>query len=221
MNEYALQSGDLLVFHGTYWYSYLLEWLGHSRISHVGVYMYDPQSIDGWTHPIVVESPSKQYVLHSSYGQSAETGQTVFGVHIEPLEEVVKTYGNNNIWVRKIHAKRDSEWCRKFVETHAAVHSKPYDTTLVDWLQAELLTKYPMYFHGFDAGWTHRTDRFWCSALATYLYLRLGWIHPSVEWTIIAPFELTEQGTRLRWNVPVESSQSLDASIMDSTNLRV
>ena len=32
------------------------------------------------------------------------------------------------------------------------------------------------------------TDRFWCSALVSYIYFRLGWI-TDVNWSIIAPRE--------------------------------
>ena len=204
-------SGDLLIFHGTTWYSYLIEWFGGSRISHVGIYLHDPESWDGWDHVLVNKSSTNEYVMHSGYGRSAETGEMFFGVHIEPLEDVVKVYGESNIWVRPVHARRDDSWYAKFIEVHAAIHAKPYDTTITDWLSAEMRIHYPN-FSDNESGskgaiWYHRTDRFWCSAMVTYMYVRLGWIFPNVDWTLVAPFELTEQGKTLRWNVPVESAQ--------------
>ena len=38
------------------------------------------------------------------------------------------------------------------------------------------------------------TDRFWCSALVSYIYYRLGWIS-DVNWGLIAPRELSQENT--------------------------
>lgn len=210
MTQINMNTGDLLIFHGTSWYSYLIEWFGGSRISHVGVYLHHPERIDGLlTGPLALKSPTDQYVMHSAYGRSAETGEYIFGVHIEPFEDVVAVYGKSNVWVRKIHAKRDEDFYTRLVDAHTCLHAKPYDLTLVDWLQAEIRLKYSDHFRPIMDRWVHRTDRFWCSAMVTYLFVRLNWVFPNVDWTFVTPYELTEAGTTLRWNVPVETSQSI------------
>ena len=40
-----------------------------------------------------------------------------------------------------------------------------------------------------NVGNTHKTNTFWCSALVSYLYYKLGLIR-EVPWTIISPKEL-------------------------------
>lgn len=202
-----MQTGDLLIFHGTKWYSYILEWFGRSRISHVGIYILDPVSF-GWTQPIVIESPTKQYVLHSGYGRDAEAGGTRFGVHLEPLESVVDTYGTSNVWVRSVNAVRDDGWYKQLLAIHESIHAKPYDTELVDWLHAELRVLFPEISVELIA---HRTDRFWCSAMVTYVYVRLNWIDSRVPWTIVSPFELTEDGVSLKWQVQIGPSQLIES----------
>lgn len=195
-----LQTGDLLFFHGTAWYSYLLEWLGKSRMSHVGIYVYDPARF-GWPHPIAHESASKEYVLHAGYGLDAESSSTIFGVHLEPLTQVMTSYATNDVWVRCVNADRDEEFYRNFLEAHSRVHNKPYDTVLRDWVEAAMRENGYEMKHQPE----QRTDRFWCSALVAYVYVQLGWLSPDLEWTLVTPGELASDRTKKVWHVPVDT----------------
>jgi hypothetical protein len=190
------ETGDLILFHGQSWYSYVLEWLGRSRISHVGMIVRTPEK---YGISIAIPSASSCYVWHSAAGISAETGEYVFGVHVETLESVLDTY--HEVWIRTIHAPRNALFDRRMQWIHGRVHQKPYDLDIADWLAAEFNVWFPMY--PFTRG---RSDRFWCSALVVFVLIHLGWVHENVDWTLMAPRELTEQGVALRWQVPVSSS---------------
>lgn len=184
-----MQSGDLLLFRGNCWYSRIIEYFSGSVYSHAGIYIQNPATIG-------VALPDGDYILHSGYGKSAETGELVYGVHIQPLEEVLKEYPEDGVDVRMVHAERTSYFYRDLAEIHSKVHHLPYDTCLVDWLSAamgrELLVK----------EWYKNTHRFWCSALVAYVYSELGWVS-DVDWTLVSPGQLA--GACLRWRVPVES----------------
>ena len=68
------------------------------------------------------------------------------------------------------------------------MNGKPYDTSVGDWLRAEMRVLDPKVI------WEQRTDQFWCSALAAYLYVQLGLLPQSVPWTLVAPCEWAPGG---------------------------
>jgi hypothetical protein len=174
-----IETGDLLLFHGTGWISRTLEWVGCSKYSHVGILVKNPSFLhagleDGW------------YVLDSSWGSipDKEDNTIKFGVQLHRLDEVMSMYDPDSIFVRKIVATRDAEWYKKFKEVHDMVFNKPYDTHIVDWIMASLQLRYPI---PISPLWKN-TTRFWCSSLVSFIYLQLGWIS-DVNWTLIAPRE--------------------------------
>lgn len=189
-----MQTGDLLLFRGNYWYSRLIEYFSGSPYSHAGIFIQNPASIG-------VALPDGDYVLHSSYGKSAETGEMVYGVHIEKLEEVLKEYPQNSVDVRVIHAERTSYFYKNLAEVHTKVHHLPYDTRIYDWLCAAMGRE----LVGVKE-WYRDTHRFWCSALVAFVYIELGWVS-DVDWTLVSPGQLA--GVCLRWRVPVEVSKKI------------
>ena len=174
-----LQTGDLVLFHGSGWISKTLEWMGKSQYSHVGIIIINPCFL----HPNLENGV---YVWHSSWGEAPDNkGQKhVFGVQLQKLEDVIKEYEPHSVYVRHITAHHDVIFYQQLVAIHKEVHGKPYDLHIMDWIMAELQLYHPVEI---SALWKH-TDRFWCSALVSYIYVRLGWIK-DVNWSLIAPRE--------------------------------
>lgn len=198
------ESGDMILFHGTSWYSYVLEWFGHCRVSHVGILVRDVD-LNRMNVRVIDMDPNGWYVLHSGYGISTETGLYQFGVHIESLSRVLSQYGWNAVWIRKMHVLRNNTFVETMKRIHESIHQRPYDMSIRDWIMAEWVVWFPMFASWFPSSWYQKTDHFWCSALVIYVYARLGWVHPNLPWSILSPFECTEKGTILRWNIPVGS----------------
>jgi hypothetical protein len=58
----------------------------------------------------------------------------------------------------------------------------------MDWIAALENMKSPL---AINSMWKN-TDHFWCSAFASFVYYKLGWIL-EVNWTIISPRELSTE----------------------------
>lgn len=188
--EEEYSTGDLLLFRGNTWYSRLIEYFSGSVYSHAGILLRNPRQME-------IDLPDGDYVLHSSYGRSEETGEMVYGVHIESLDKVLESYPEGGVDIRKVHARRSVYFYRRLHDIHSTVHNKPYDTNLIDWISAMYRKKLID-----TAGWYRNTHRFWCSALVAYIYDELEWVN-DVDWTIVSPGELA--GSCLRWRIPIES----------------
>jgi hypothetical protein len=182
------------LFCGNSWISYVIEYMSGSRYSHAGILICNPREIG-------IDVEDGDYVLHSGYGESAETGQMIYGVHLERLDKVLAQYTAGSVFIRVVHAPRDKVFYERLKKIHEDVHSRPYDMNLFDWLAAWY---YGRYYE--IPGWYRNTSRFWCSALVSYVYDRLGWLY-DVDWTIVSPGELAESGRCLKWRVPVESAK--------------
>ena len=178
-----LETGDLLLFHGTGWFSSILEFIGQSKYSHVGIILKNPSFIN----------PSLEdglYVMHSSWSSTpdAEDHQQKFGVQIQLLSDVIAQYPDHSIYVRSVTVDRNDLFYTKLKEIHDTVHGKPYNLNLFDWIHAKenLGDTYPL-----SIMWKH-TERFWCSALVSYMYYKLGWIR-DLNWDLIAPREYSSK----------------------------
>jgi len=176
-----MQTGDLLLFRGEGWISTLVEYVGCSRYSHVGVLIQNPSFLhpglaDGW------------YVLDSSWGcgPDSEDHQVKFGVQLHRLEDIIQLYPYHSMYIRHITAVRDDSFYEKLKEAHAVVHNKPYDLHVMDWIAAKENMVQPFEVSSL---WKF-TDRFWCSALVSYIYVKLDWIS-ELNWSLVAPREFS------------------------------
>ncbi len=186
-----LDTGDIILFKGEFWYSKLIEYFGRSQYSHVGFVLRDPPFLD----------TKGLYLLHSSNEAfpDFEDKTTKFGVRIDKLEDIIKYDGKNcKIYSRHINFERTEEFYKNLTDIHSQIHNKPYDIKLQDWIIAKLLVD------GFEIKslekWCggQRTNTFWCSALVCYLYFRLGLLHNKfVDWTYICPGEFSKDGNKL------------------------
>ena len=190
-------TGDLLLFKGNWWISRLIEYFSGGKYSHAGILIRNPRQIG-------IDLEDGDYILHSSWGKSSETGESIYGVHIENLQDVLSQYPQGAVDIRIVHAARNPYFYHKLKGIHERVHHKSYDMNLYDWLLAASGKK-P---YGLPK-WYRITSRFWCSALVSYVYDELGWID-DIDWTLVSPSELSESGICIRWKVPVESSKPFE-----------
>lgn len=170
------ETGDIILFSDvSYIPSRIIEWVTGSKYSHVGIVLKDPVYIN----PLL----KGLYILEStgvSDISESEENKKRAGVQIRKLKSVCDQYNGAIFW-RKLHTLRDTEFYKKITEIHTMVHSRPYDLHPTDWLKSLLNNKY---------GNVQITDRFFCSALVTYIYDVLGFVAPDTPWSIIRPKDL-------------------------------
>ena len=179
-----LETGDLLLFHGTSILSTILEYFGRSKYSHIGMIIKNPKFLND-------KLKDGLYVLESSYGYKPdeEDHQIKFGVQLHKLEDIYKP---NTIYVRKLkNIIRDDIFYEKLKNIHNIIHNKPYDLHIMDWIMAEENISKPI---SINPLWKI-TNRFWCSALISYVYLRLGWVS-DVNWSLVAPCEFSSKESK-------------------------
>jgi hypothetical protein len=176
-----LETGDLLLFRGNTWISKMLEYFGKSKYSHVGMIIKS-------TNLDLNLDPNETYILHSSFGSKpdVEDNKIKYGVQIEKLTDVLQKYSNHSIYCRMIKAERDENFYEKLKEIHKEVHRKPYDLHMKDWIKALLNLENPIPINSLY----QHTDEFWCSALLSFIYFKLGWIS-ECNWSLIAPREFS------------------------------
>lgn len=173
-----LEDFDLLLFSGEYWWpSKLFEWLQWSSYSHVGLVLNSPTYIDPkLTGTYLLEAGEEDF-------PDSENGVKKFGVQITDLDRVLTNY-EGSVWVRKLKCCKDT-FHEKFKNIHSVIHNKPYDDKLLDLFRAGT---------GIEFGDCRCDKQFFCSALVTYVYSRLGVIQPNVEWSLVEPKEYADGG---------------------------
>lgn len=183
--EVELQSGDLILCRGNSFISYVLEWLGQSKYSHVGIILKNPKFINETLEDGL-------YLWDASYGMTpdVEDQQIRYGVQIHKLDDIIKLYPKNSIYVRKITANRDELFHQQMKQIHETVHAKPYNLHIMDWIAAKENMTHP---YPSSSLWK-QTDRFWCSSLVSYIYVKLGWIS-EINWTLVSPREFSNDST--------------------------
>ena len=191
-----LQTGDIILFQGRSFLSYLLEYFGRSPYSHVGMIVRNPSFLN----PALEDGI---YLLESGWNPipDVETGKTKIGVQLHFLEDILKDCPINTVYVRKVECQRDSVFYETLQTIHQTVQNQPYDLNPWDWLLGLYSMKHTL---PLEQSY-QRTDRFWCSALLAYIFDRLQLIQP-VNWSLVAPREFGDTGAMLsfRCNVTKE-----------------
>lgn len=174
MDEY--DTGDILLFSNkTFIPSRMIEYLSGSIYSHVGIILKDPTYIK--------PELTGLYILESTgLTDVRDSEDNVFktGVQIRCLVDVCKEYDGAIFW-RKLQCDRNEPFYQTIANIHAEVYNKPYDFDLKDWLEGLL---------NIQLTDMHRTSKFFCSAMVTYIYYRLGFVDDNTPWTIIRPKDL-------------------------------
>jgi len=178
-----LETGDIILFNGNYFMSHIIEYFTSSIYSHVGIILKNPDLGDATFEGI--------YLLESGRENTPdpENNRIKKGVQIINLEEKIKNF-NGQIYVRKLHCTRDKEFYEKIKHIHSAVHNIPYDLNPIDWIKADLQL---------DIGNTHKTNTYWCSALVTYVYVKLGFLDKNIPWSLISPQDLSSSCNKLKF----------------------
>lgn len=178
----SLQTGDILLFTSSdHWYDWVVRKFTFSVYSHSAMVLRDPTYID--------EKLSGLYLIQSdrSLKADAEDNKHKFGVQIIPFDDIF-TSGYDKVYVMRLSTNRNETFTQKLSEAHKTVHNAPYDLNLFNWLTCGL------YHLGISKTMVKKhTDRFWCSALVGYLYNRLGLVSESIDWSNLAPIDLTNE----------------------------
>ena len=175
----SLKSGDVLLFyHSAGALSNTIRWATGSWVSHVGVVIKDPP---GYRGLFLIESS-----LEKTHGIR---GEPRFGVQVQPLRTVLSQY--DQTWVRRLTPLQGGDCTKALWAAETPVDGEPYDWRPLDWIAAAIDNWAP------NAVTVRRDDAFWCSALAAYLYIRLGYLDsPKVDWSLVSPGQWLEKGDR-------------------------
>jgi len=184
-----LQTGDILLFGGSkFIFSKLVRYWTKSQWSHVAMVLRDPTYID--------ETLTGLYLWESGVEDfpDAENHIHKFGVQINDLETLLKESYDGYISYRKLHTNIH-DLPQKIKVIHMAVHEKPYDIHLFDFLDASSKISKVEKAQS-ESGWkilnlfktNHRNnDRYFCSALLGFIYTELGLLPPDTKWTECSP----------------------------------
>lgn len=174
-----LKSGDILLFyHREGFLSDAIRWVTGTWASHVGVVIKNPPGFDGL---FLIESS-----LEPTPGVRSEAR---FGVQVQPLHTVLAQY--DQTWVRRLTSLRGGDCTQELWNAEYCVDGDPYDWHPIDWVAAAIDNWKPGSLN------IKRSHSFWCSALAAYLYVQLGFLDPDcVDWTMVSPGEWLDGGDR-------------------------
>ena len=182
------ETGDIILYHSTCWYSKLIEFFTGSQYSHCSMILKDPIYINPKLHGLyVIESATEEVCVDS------ESNKNVFGVQIIPLEKVLQEYSiknNGNLYWRKLDCVRDVEFTQRIKEVHHLVHHKPYDLNPIDWVKG---------LFNIEIGEVQKKNTFWCSALLGYIYSYLGLLPDTLPWSLISPSEFSSESKVLKF----------------------
>jgi len=175
-----LETGDILLFHGSnYWISYFIELFTRSEISHVGMILKNPTYID--------PSLNKGYYMLES-GQEmfpdAIEHRIQFGVQIVNLKKVIEGY-QGSIYVRKFNIKNRKTIEAKLKDIWLKIKDLPYDEN--PWNLLRVL-------FGLEYGNMERRNKFFCSALLTFILDQLELFQLPIKWDSIIPENYNDKG---------------------------
>ena len=178
------ETGDIILFHGSRSIvSSFIEFFSGSQFSHIGIVLKNPKFID----PLLEDG---YYLLESGLEDfpDSEDHKIKYGVQIVPLQEKLESY-TGTYCVRHLDCVRNEEFYNKINSIHRSIHNKPYDLCLTDWIKA---------FFGWTFGNVQKTNEFWCSALVSFIYVKMNFLPDDVDWTIIKPSYFNQQNLPLQ-----------------------
>ena len=161
----------------------MIEYATHSNFSHVAMVLRDPTYIDPNLKGI--------YLWESGWeGEpDPQDGEIKLGVQLTPLNEIIENFKEAKIIKRKIICDKTHFTPENLLKVYEVVHNKPYDIMPKDWIEA-LFRK--------DKN-PQKTNRFWCSALVGYIYVKCGIIDAKTDWSIMRPNDFSLDGDNLKY----------------------
>jgi len=215
MNTEQYQTGDLLLYHGTKsCIDKFLECVSPSSYSHVSMVIVIPNpAFEGTT----LEGTTLEdgvYVIESTKSDipDAEDRLIKFGVQMTKIEDVLSEKGQE-IWYRKMECVRDENFYRKLRDAHTIVHNLPYDFDLFDWVNAAGFSWFNCLNPCESLCKRQRVDKFWCSALVSYILVQLNLLPFNTPWTDISPRDLGSEkgGKNIHFiNCKIHSEELID-----------
>jgi len=190
----SLETGDIILFRGHSWISYVLEWLGRSCYSHVGMIIKNPSFMDS-------SLPDGIYLLESGWNPlpDSEDHTLKYGVQLHLFSDILTQCAAHSVYVRRLHCERTASFYSRLDTIHKSIHNRPYDLNLWDWLCA----LYCLDIHStLTPGATGNKGAFWCSALIAFVYDELGLINP-ICWTQVVPRDFSLWSKRLEFRCKV------------------
>ena len=186
INDIDFKTGDIILYASNKgFFDKMIQKCSRSKYVHVAMVIKDPPTLKKGAY--IIES-----CLNSNHDDFIDH-KKVNGVQIHPLRDAINTYDSFDYYYRKVNiTKKIDNITEKVWKIEGLLHGKPYDTKPLDWLEAEIRTIDPSIFH------KQRTNTFWCSALVSYIYVKLGLMNIDVPWTLVSPKEFgTERETQL------------------------
>lgn len=177
-----LDTGDILLFsyrgNSTFFsiFGNLIKYFTGSEITHVAMILKDPIFIN--------PSLKGLYIWESGYEGTPdpEDGKIKLGVQITSLHDVIHNY-DGNLYIRKLDKGRELIKDDILKDIHQTIYNKPYDLVPIDWLGAIKKIDFQ----------PQKTDRFWCSALVSYILVKLGYLDKKTDWSVVSPGELSSK----------------------------
>lgn len=180
------KTGDILLFDHTGGglfglFTGLIKYFTSSIFSHCAFVLRDPTWIDPKFKGI--------YIWESSWEgkPDPQDGKLKLGVQITPFDEVYQSWINKktDIYWRKLKIPESIQFSdESFQKIHSVVYDKPYDLHLKDWIEKiEHKDSKPQ-----------KVDRFWCSALLGYIFVKLDILQFTTDWSFLAPENFSKQG---------------------------
>ena len=171
----SCQTGDILLYNSNTLVGRAIELLSYSKFSHISIILRDPTFINPELKGLyIIESGSERI-------KDVMSGKKVLGVQVIPLEYVLSQYENGRfgyLYYRKLSCIRNEEFDKSIKEVVINTDGKVYDINPLDWIKAEF---------EIEIGDEQKENTFWCSALVSYIYVKLGFLDKTLPWTIIAP----------------------------------
>ena len=161
----------------------MIEYATHSNFSHVAMVLRDPTYIEPNLKGI--------YLWESGWEGTPDPqdGEIKLGVQLTPLNEIKDNFKESKIISRKIICDKTHFTPENIMKIHEVVHNKPYDIMPKDWIEAMFRKdKNPQ-----------KTNRFWCSALVGYIYVKCGIIDSNTDWSIMRPNDFSLGGDNLKY----------------------
>lgn len=192
INLEELDTGDIILYQTSFWYSRLIEYFTGSNYSHISIVLKKPIWLDS--------SLTDDYYLLESGGEvfpDAVSGKMVFGVQIAPMSKVIHEYRDLNygsLYCRKLQPDIPKDLLQESIKNaYILIKDKPYDLHPLDWLNALVDLDKPID----KIKKEQRTDCFWCSALVSFIYYKMGFLPSNIPWTIVSPSDYSYTCDRL------------------------
>ena len=120
----SLDTGDLLLFHGTAKVSCCIEFFTSSKYSHIGMVLKDQTYIQPALTGLYVWQSGKEGF------PEVEDHKIFDGVQISPLDKVIDDYGIGNVYVRKLILNTPLD-TKLLTKIHHEIHHHKYDMNIL------------------------------------------------------------------------------------------